>query len=293
MYIEEQLYNYPPPVSCGFSIFLSTPLLKILREVGLKVRLAQLPIEGDWENCVDMALEAASVQPVPDVLLLPELFTIGFVLNEIPQRAVPVEYIQSGPFSAAAREKGICIIAGTFPVNTSGGIVNMLPVYDRRGRLIHTTEKAHLFRNMGEDTVFVPGTPAGVFDLCGVTSAAAVCYDLRFPELFRDHALAGAKLFFIPAQWPKRRNGLFRSYLMARAGEAQVFVAGCNLGGDHLGETYQGGGGIASPEGVMLEGEEPAEYITDYDVLPELVDATRKRIDCLSDRRPEIYGGAG
>ncbi len=259
----------------------------------MKVRLAQLPIQGNWEQCVDMALEAASVDPVPDVLLLPELFTIGFVLKEIPHRAVEIDYIESGPFSAAAGEKGICIIAGTFPVRTSRGIVNMLPVYDREGRLIHTTEKAHLFRNMGEDTVFIPGTPSGVFDLCGTTSAAAVCYDLRFPELFRDQALAGARLIFIPAQWPKRRNGLFRSYLMARAGEAQVFVAGCNLGGEHLGETYQGGGGIASPEGVMLVGEEPAEHMTDYVVQPEMVDHTRKRIDCLSDRRPEIYGGAG
>lgn len=259
----------------------------------MKVRLAQLPMEGNWDHCVNMALRAASVDPAPDVLLLPELFTIGFVLNEIPKRAVTMDYIESGPLSAAARENGICIIAGTFPVRTSRGIVNMLPVYDREGRLVHTTEKAHLFRNMGEDTVFAPGTPTGVFHLCGVTSAAAVCYDLRFPELFRMHTLAGAEMIFIPAQWPKRRNGLFRSYLIARAGEAQVFVAGCNLGGDHLGEIYQGGGGIASPEGVMLEGEEPAEHMTDYVVQPEMVDHTRKRIDCLSDRRPEIYGGAG
>ncbi len=76
--------------------------------------------------------------------------------------------------------------------------------------------------------MFTPGMPSGVFDLDGVTVGASVCYDLRFPELFRRLALMGAELILVPAQWPEARQDLFRSFLRARAGEAQIFVAGCN-----------------------------------------------------------------
>ncbi|MCK5785369.1 MAG: carbon-nitrogen family hydrolase [Candidatus Sabulitectum sp.] len=254
------------------------------------IRIAELPIQKDWDYSMDMAIRAMHLAPLPDVIVLPELFTIGFVLDKISDQAISIKDMKELPLAKAASETGVWVIGGTFPVRIDRGIVNLLPVFDGEGKLVHTTEKVHLFSNMGEDSVFKGGIPSGVFDLKGVTAGASVCYDLRFPELFRTHALGGATIIFLPAQWPEPRLELFRSFLRARAGEAQVFFAGCNLGGDHLGIRFRGGGGIASPDGKMLPFREVNEYIKDYDVQMDEVERVRSRIACLEDRRPEVYG---
>ncbi len=255
------------------------------------VRLAELPIEGGFYRSIDRAMAAAEAKPLPDLLVLPELFTVGFNAMEIRKNAIPFEELGELPLAIAARENGIWIAGGTFPVRTPRGTVNMLPVFDRNGRLVHTTEKTHLFENMGEKSMFTPGMPSGVFDLAGITAGAAVCYDLRFPELFRRLALMGAELILVPAQWPEARQDLFRSFLRARAAEAQIFLAGCNLGGEHLGERFNGGGAVAHPSGDLLEGVPVDGHTKDYELNMKDVSDVRSIIDCLSDRRPEAYGG--
>ena len=255
------------------------------------LRLSEIPIQSSWSSSMDLALKALKTPPVPDVLILPELFTIGFVLNEIESAALSMEQLASLPLAEAARESGVWIAGGTFPVKTPRGLVNMMPVYNDEGRLVHTTEKTHLFRNMGEDTVFTPGTPAGVFDLKGITAGASVCYYLRFPELFRRHVLMGAEMLLLPAQWPQPRIELFRCLLRARSAEAQVFTVGCNLGGDHLGVRFRGGGGVSHPSGKLLDGETVDSYSRDYEIDTGDVTLVREKINCLESRRPEVYGG--
>jgi omega-amidase len=258
----------------------------------LILRIAQIPVQASWNASMQTALKAAEARPRPDVLILPELFTIGYVLHEIPGCAISQDELHELPLAVAAGELGIWIIGGTFPVRKGDAVVNMLPVYDDTGSLVHTTEKVHLFRNMGEDTVFAPGTPAGVMDLKGTVTGISICYDLRFPELFRRHVLKGAELLVVPAQWPEPRLSLFRSFLRARSGEAQVFTAGCNIGGEHLGVRFGGGGGVSHPSGKMVPGSPVSEYVKDHEIDMGDVKRVRERIDCLSDRRPEVYGGS-
>lgn len=255
------------------------------------IRLAELPIEGHWNQCIEEAVKASGLNPVPDILLLPELFTIGFALDSIRENALEIGELADLPLAEAARNNGVWIAGGTFPVRTNRGIVNMLPVYNSDGELVHTAEKTHLFRNMGEHRAFTEGIPTGVFDLKGIKAGATVCYDLRFPELFRELALKGAEIMLIPAQWPQIRNCIFKSLLMARSAESQVFTAGCNLGGEHLGVSYLGGGGVASPSGKLIQPVEVTMHIRDFVVDPDEVRAERSIIDCLSDRRPDVYGG--
>ena len=255
------------------------------------IRLAELPIEGNWNQCLEKAAMASELKPVPDVLLLPELFTIGFAMNSIEQNAIEVDELRELTLSHAAKSNGVWIAGGTFPVRTTRGIINMMPVYNSDGELVHKAEKTHLFRNMGEHAGFAPGTPTGVFDLKGIKAGACVCYDLRFPELFRKLALQHAKITLVPAQWPQIRNGIFRSFLKVRSAEAQVFTAGCNLGGSHLGTVYNGGGGVTSPNGRFVKASELSAHIRDYEIDPGEVETERQRIDCLRDRRPEMYGG--
>ncbi len=256
----------------------------------LVVRTCELPIRGSWDDCMERAVKACSIAPLPDVSLLPELFTIGFVMDRIEGAALAPSDLSGLPLALAARECGTWVLGGSFPVRTTRGIVNTMPVFSPSGSLVHIVEKIHLFRNMHEDAAFTGGLPTGVFDLQGIEAGAAVCYDLRFPEVFRDLALGGARIIFVAAQWPLQRRRVFRCLLQARASEAQVFTVGCNLGGDHLGSKFRGGGGVCAPSGDFLKGGRVAPGVTDYELDMGLVELERKRIDCLSDRRPEVYG---
>ena len=256
----------------------------------MRTRTVEHPIEGGPDEIVDRYLESAVLKPVPDVCIFPELFTLGYVLDRLPDLALAPCEIEELPFSSLAADNGMWLIPGTFPVRNEAGIVNRMHVYSPRGDLAHTTEKVHLFRQMGEDRVFDGGRPGGTFEMDGVTAGAIICYDLRFPELARSLALDGCRIMFVPAQWPASRKGLFRCLLRARSAESQTFAVGCNLGGTHLGVDFQGGGAVARPSGELLEAEDVAEGVHDYIVDPSEVDEMRRRLSCLDDRRPDTYG---
>lgn len=257
------------------------------------VRTVELPIEGSPEECMARFCDAASAGHVPDIAVLPELFTTGYVLDRISELSIEPDSLADLPLSQVASGCGMWLVGGTLPVRYPGGVVNTMPVYSPDGSLVYSTGKVHLFRQMGEDRAFLPGSCGGVFDLSGITSGGIVCYDLRFPELSRRLALEGAEIIFAPAEWPNRRRSLFRSLLRARAAEAQIFVVGCNLGGEHLGVSFMGGGGVAHPTGNMVNGTLVAPGVTEYEVLPGDVGLMRSKLNCLEDRRPEEYFADG
>ncbi len=254
------------------------------------LRLVELEIQGSPRESMERFLEASVTPPLPHTVVLPELFTTGYVLDCIPRLAHSPKELPDLPPARTARENGIWIVAGTLPVATADGIANMMAVYDPEGHLAYTTEKVHLFSQMDEDMAFVPGSCGGIFDYASTFAGGIICYDLRFPELSRRLTLSGAEILFIPSQWPSGRRELFRSLLRARAAEAQVFTVGCNLGGEHLGVLFEGGGGVAHPGGTMVKGMDVSQGVSDYDIDLEDVAAMREKINCLEDRRPEEYG---
>ncbi len=253
------------------------------------LRTIELPIEGNPAESMKRFCDAAATGPSPDIVLLPELFTTGYILDRISEYAFEPGELAELPLVQVSSDCGIWLVAGSLPVITDEGVVNTMPVYSPDGTLVYTTGKVHLFHQMGEDRAFIPGSCGGVFDLAGTPSAGMVCYDLRFPELARRLTLNGAEILFVPAEWPRARRAVFRALLCARAAEAQVFVAGCNLGGEHLGVSFNGGGGVAHPGGNMLKGTVIMDHITDYEVLMDDVALMRSKLNCLEDRRPEEY----
>ena len=254
------------------------------------LRLVELGIEGSPAENMDRFSEAAVISPVPDVAVLPELFTTGYTLDDIPSLALSEEELVNLPVASAAVENGLWIIGGTLPVKTDSGVVNRMVVYSPEGALEYWTEKVHLFKQMGEDRAFIPGKCGGTFPFMETTGAGIICYDLRFPELSRRLVMEGAGILFVPAQWPGGRLELFRSLLRARSAEAQVFTVGCNLGGEHLGVMFGGSGGVVHPGGKMINGRSVIEGVTDFTIDLTDVEEMRNRINCLQDRRPEEYG---
>jgi predicted amidohydrolase len=253
------------------------------------IRLIELQISGSLGECLERYCSASVVEPLPDLVVFPELFCVGYVLDRIPSLALSMNELREHSIGTLAAEKGIWFAPGTFPVSTEAGVVNRFPVFSPEGDLVWFTDKVHMFRNMNEDSAFTAGSCGGVFDLDGICSSGIVCYDLRFPELSRMVSLMGARLIIVPSEWPEPRLELFRALLMARAAEAQVFVAGCNLGGEHLGVRFGGGGAVAHPSGKLLGWKDVIEGVRDFEIDPDDVLRIREKIDCLADRRPGAY----
>ncbi|MCS7040082.1 MAG: carbon-nitrogen family hydrolase, partial [Caldilineales bacterium] len=118
----------------------------------------------------------------------------------------------------------------------------------------------------------------------------AICYDLRFPELFRLYALAGAQLILIPSEWPHPRLAHWRTLLRARAIENQCFVAAVNRVGSDRANTFCGHSALIDPWGeTVVEADDASVQLLTATVDFALVDDVRRRIPALADRRPECY----
>ena len=120
-------------------------------------------------------------------------------------------------------------------------------------------------------------------------TGAGICYDLRFPEVFRKLVLAGSRLIIIPAEWPSSRIEHWRILLQARAIENQVFMIGVNCTGNVLGFDYGGHSAVISPWGKILGELDDQEGFLTVKIDLDEVEQVRKRIPVWADRKPGIY----
>ncbi|EES72102.1 carbon-nitrogen family hydrolase [Paenibacillus sp. MB22_1] len=238
------------------------------------------------EAAMDRAARAAEK---PDVILLPELWNTGYALTEIGRLADPEGQNSRAWLAAFARRHGIHVIGGSIAENRSGQVYNTMLVFNRSGEEVAAYSKIHLFRLMEEEKYLQPGERSVTFELDGLPAGAEICYDIRFPELTRSLALRGAKLLFVAAEWPLPRLNHWRTLLIARAIENQMYVIACNRTGKGGGDEFFGHSMIIDPWGeIVAEGGEAEEIVTGSIDLT-LVDQVRRRIPVFDDRRPLAY----
>ena len=158
-----------------------------------------------------------------------------------------------------------------------------------------TTANTISVTEIDEARVIEPGGQPVTFDLPARDGhtwrvGLSVCYDLRFPELFRKMALEGAEIVCLPAEWPKPRQEHWRTLLRARAMENQLFLIATNCCGVQGKLDFFGMSLLLSARGEVLAegGETDTELIATFDAQ-EMIDY-RAQIRCYHDRRPEIYG---
>jgi predicted amidohydrolase len=142
---------------------------------------------------------------------------------------------------------------------------------------------------MKEDLYLQPGSSPLVMDLPWGKTAMAICYDLRFPELFRRYALEGAQMVILPAEWPAERIEHWRTLVQARAIENQYYIVATNTCGEIGGTVFGGHSMLVDPWGkVLIEaGDEPGLFTVEIEL--ERVEQIRQRIPVFEDRRPELY----
>jgi predicted amidohydrolase len=162
-------------------------------------------------------------------------------------------------------------------------------VYNREGQRIADYSKIHLFRLMEEEKYLASGDRVGTLAIGDIPAGVMICYDIRFPELSRKLALEGAKLVFVPAEWPKPRLHHWRTLQMARAIENQMFVISCNRVGISGSTEFFGHSMVIDPWGeVIAEGDE-TEQIIRASINLDDVDRVRRTIPIFEDRRPSLY----
>lgn len=211
-------------------------------------------LQVNLSSAQDLLRSAASQGA--ELAVLPEYFCL--LGHRDTDKLSIQESFGSGPIqrflSAAARELGLWIVAGTVPVSTaqdasppdgSDRIFNTTLVYSPDGQCVARYDKIHLFQFdngqecYDESRVLVPGRQPVVFELASRDGhcwrvGLSVCYDLRFPELYRAYALAGVDLMLVPSAFTYTTGSAHWEVLLrARAIENLAFVVAAAQGGRH------------------------------------------------------------
>jgi omega-amidase len=255
----------------------------------MRAHLVQLDIA--WEDPatnfqrVETLVSRAGVQP-GELVVLPEMFDTGFSLN-VEKTA---DHGDTLAFLAGLARRLKITLHGSRTVMEGARARNRATILGPDGATRCEFSKIHPFSYGREPERFDGGRevvtylwdsgPAG-----RLVAAPAVCYDLRFPELFRLGLLKGAESFVVGANWPAVRQHHWRTLLVARAVENQAFVLGVNRTGSDPNVAYAGGSIAIGPRGDVL-GELGAEQaVLTVDVDPREVSSWRTKFPAWCDMK--------
>ena len=266
----------------------------------LRIALVQLEARDDVAaniaHAADLAREAAAGS---DLVVLPEYVQFRGSADGYRASARPVPGPTTEPFAAIAREAGCWVLAGSH-AEASGDPLrpyNTTVLFDRAGALAATYRKLHLFDASVDDgpsdtesARVTPGDRAVVASLDGVGLGLSICYDLRFPELYRALAHAGASILAVPSVFTARTGrDHWEPLLRARAIENGAWVAaagGCGAGGPGAIAAF-GHSMVVDPWGRVVAEAGDDETILRVDLDLELVAAARRQIPVLANVRPD------
>lgn len=257
-----------------------------------KIALAQLELELGNPNKNLFVVENAVAEAAregADLVLLPELWASGYDLEKARTYASP---LGSGWFASMqdlARENGIGV-GGSLIEESAGKLFNTFLLVDQTGQELDSYRKAHLFGMIGEQDHFEAGEKLVLVDSPWGKVGLALCYDLRFPEIFRSYAIQGAQTILLVAEWPRRRITHWDILLQARAIENQCFIAAVNKTGMSRDLELGGNSAVIGPMGEVIVQGNAAPGVLVAEVDPAESDKVRDWMPVLSDRNRRMYG---
>lgn len=235
-----------------------------------------------------------------EVVALPENF---YYLQSDRKKPIPVLTVGSEPvrsLCAFAKENKIHLLAGTIPeeIHDSKKMYNTSMLIMPDGEITAAYRKIHLFDvnipdgAVHEESKYIePGNEVTVAETGLGKVGLTVCYDLRFPELYRRLALAGARVIFVPSAFTAHTGkDHWKVLLRARAIENQVFIVAPGQFGAHSGtrESY-GHSMIVDPWGTVLAEAPDEECVVAAEVDFRRQDEVREQLPCLEHVRKEIF----
>ena len=266
----------------------------------MRVALCQLPVSSEpsinlkrIESALTGARELGS-----DLAVFPESSMVRFSAD-LREAAEPLD----GPFctglSQAARSSGVALAAGIFTPGPDNRVYNTTVAFDATGQLVATYRKIHLFDALGsqESETVAPGSDIVVASLAGAPVGLQICYDIRFPELTRALAVAGARLVTVSAAWAA---GTFKeehwvTLLRARAIENTVWIAATDQVPDPDAKPTRAATGVGrslliDPMGVVRCDMGPFAGVAVVEADLSTVDSVRASLPSLANRREDVFG---
>ncbi|MCR8997515.1 carbon-nitrogen family hydrolase [Brevibacillus halotolerans] len=224
-----------------------------------------------------------------DALLLPELWDTAYDLERLDEIADEQGKNAQMFLKELARSLHSYVYGGSIAEHKENGVYNTSYVFDKQGNLVGSYSKAHLFKLMNEHQFLQSGDQLGLYQMDDQKVGAVICYDIRFPEWIRLHAVKGAKVLFVCAQWPNPRLAHWRALLIARAIENQMYVVACNRVGSDSASSFFGHSMVIDPWGEVIAEAGEEEMILTAEIDLDIVDQVRSKIPVFTDRRPDIY----
>ncbi|AKH97655.1 carbon-nitrogen family hydrolase [Halanaeroarchaeum sulfurireducens] len=265
----------------------------------MKLALAQLDIgEGAVETNRRRAVEAieTAADRGADLVGLPELWNVGFfAFDRYRELAEPLDGPTLSMIRETASSRDVGVMAGSIVEDLAAsdgdgpaddGLANTTVLFDRDGNRLATYRKRHLFGYESEESdLLVPGETFGVGEFEGFTIGLSTCYDLRFPELYRELADRDVTLALVPSAWPYPRVEHWKTLSRARAVENLFYVATINGAAEFDAATLLGRSTVYDPWGTEIasSGDQPTLVLADID--PNRVNEVRDAFPALVDRR--------
>lgn len=221
-----------------------------------------------------------------DLVCLPEIWTPGYCnFQRWAEQAEPIP----GPTTEWLAERACklnCIIHGGSIVERDGEkLFNTAVVVGRDGSLLGSYRKVHLFGHAGrEKDLVAAGEDAVCVDTWRNCMGLAICYDLRFPEMFRGLLDRGAEMFIVPAAWRKSALDDWRLLCRARALENQCFLIAAAVCGEGGGMSFPGHSLIVDPTGRIIAEAGDEETILRAEIDLDQIAQVRRDFPVLDDR---------
>jgi len=250
----------------------------------LKIGLVQYsPVWEDKSESIKKLENLLSGGEAFNLLIFPEMTLTGFTMKS-KDFAEELEGESFLYFSLLAKEKKCAVIYGVIEKGKKKNF-NTLVHLNNQGKIISTYRKIHPFTYSKENIFYGKGKETVITKVKGIKIGLSICYDLRFPELYRFYAKEKVHLIVDIANWPDTRIEHWRALLKARAIENQCYVAGINRVGDDPKLHYNGFSSVFDPMGKEIVTLENDEKIITAEIDKSYVDQIRKKLPFLDDMR--------
>jgi predicted amidohydrolase len=220
---------------------------------------------------------------IGDLIVFSEMTLTGFTMNAT-ELAEKTKGESVAFFSSIAESYKVEILFGLIEKGKSG-CYNSLFHLDKQGIVKAKYRKIHPFSYSTEDKFYNAGEKIVIANSNGWKIGLSICYDLRFPELFRLYAKKKVDLIINIANWPDMRIEHWRTLLKARAIENQCYVVGVNRVGDDKKLHYNGYSSVFDPMGKEIIFLKDKEAIRTVEIDRNYVKEVRQRLPCLNDIR--------
>lgn len=227
-----------------------------------------------------------------ELIVFPEMIDTGYSMPVIQARASSWTSGFVPGLQEIAAKLAIAIVCGVSEQDDTS-VYNSLVFVDQRGQIAAKYRKTHLYAvaPVEEQQCFASGDTFGSFALRDLRFGFSICYDLRFPEMYRklvvEQNVGG---FIVSSAWPFPRLEHFRTLALARAIENQSYVIASNRVGKDDDLWFCGSSAIIDPRGVVIaSASADREELIQADVSQDLVLSVRSRVESLAHRREDLY----